>query len=588
MPESPDAGSDAGPEAGREARRIASAWLAADPDPQTRDETRRLLEDEAPGSDAALRDRFATSLAFGTAGLRGPLGAGPNRMNRVVAARTAAGIARWLDACGHDGPVVVGTDARHLSTAMGADIVAVFRNAGRRVSTFAGPVPTPVAAFVGRRVGAATTVVVTASHNPASDNGIKVYGPDAVQITTPVDTEIAAAIDAIGPAEAVAAARESAPERHDPEGGVPDGGDHLDAYLDAVAALRCRPETASPRVAYSAMHGVGSDVLRAAFARTGLDAPVVVAAQDRPDPEFPTVAFPNPEEPGAMDLLVATARNNAADVALANDPDADRLAVAVPADVHPASARDRAWRVLSGDEIGAVLADHLLRHGSGPDRLVATTVVSSSLLAKLAAAHDVQFRETLTGFKWLARVDDERGPAMRHVLSYEEALGYRVGDVVRDKDGIGAAVAFVDAVAALAADGNSVPRRLAELAVEHGLHHTAQRSLRLDGPDALGRLATLVDSLRRRPPASLAGAAVREIEDLAEGVRLPPTNALILHTADERIVVRPSGTEPKLKIYLEVRRTVPAVADESDVRRAAAGRAAELAAAVAALLDEPR
>ena len=270
---------------------------------------------------------------------------------------------------------------------------------------------------------------------------------------------------------------------------------------------------------------------------------MVVAAQADPDPDFPTVPFPNPEEPGAMDLLLELASAEAVDVALANDPDADRLAVAVP--------DGDGWRALSGDEIGVLLADHLLRHTAGPDRLVVTTVVSSTMLAALAADHGVTFVETLTGFKWLARAGMAR-PDLRFLLGYEEALGYSVGGLVHDKDGISAAVLAAELVATLAAEGSSVPARLDELAEVHGVHLTRQRALRFEGVDGPERMASRVQRLRDDPPATLAGETITTIEDLAAGERLPPTDAVILRGRGLRVVVRPSGTEPKLKTYIEV------------------------------------
>jgi phosphomannomutase len=410
-------------------------------------------------------------------------------------------------------------------------------------------VPTPLLAFAVRHLEAAAGVVVTASHNPPADNGYKVYAGDGAQIVPPWDTEIATHMAGV---ERVADLVLAGPD--DPRISVlPD--EVLDAYLDGVAGLRVAPDAAPLRVAYTPMHGVGLDVVRRAFARSGLPEPVVVAEQAEPDPDFPTVAFPNPEEPGAMDLLLDLAQREGADLALANDPDADRLAIAVPG---PRAGAD-GWRVLTGDEIGLLLADHLLRHTSGPDRLLVTTVVSSSALASLAAVHGVEFVETLTGFKWLARAAMAR-PDLTPLLGYEEALGYSVGSLVRDKDGIGAAVVAVEAVGALAASRSSVAQRLAELAVEVGLHRTRQRSLRFEGLEGAARMAAAVDAVRSAPPASLAGTAIAEVEDLALGQRLPPTDAIVLRGEGLRVIVRPSGTEPKLKLYVQVVREVADIA----------------------------
>jgi phosphomannomutase len=525
----------------------ASAWRDDDPDPVTAAEIDRLLD---AGDEDGLRERFGASLEFGTAGLRGALGAGPNRMNRVVVRRTAAALCRWLDDHGWEGPVVVGRDARHGSAEFAADTAAVVAATGRPAVIAADPVPTPLLAFAVRHLGAAAGVMVTASHNPPADNGYKVYARDGAQIVPPWDAEIAAHMDAIGRVAELplAAADDPLVSRL--------GDEVVEAYLDGVASLRVARDSPPLSVAYTPMHGVGLDVLRRAFSRAGLPEPAVVGAQAEPDPDFPTVAFPNPEEPGAMDLLLELADERGADVAIAHDPDADRLAVAVPG---PRAGLD-GWRVLTGDEIGLLLADHLLRHGTGADRLLVTTVVSSSALAALAEHHGVAFEETLTGFKWLARAAMAR-PQLRPVLGYEEALGYSVGDLVRDKDGIGAAVVAVEAVGALVASRSSVAQRLAELAVELGLHRTRQRSLRFEGLEAAMRMAAAVDLIRTEPPGEVGGVAVTGVEDLALGERLPPTDGVVLWGDGLRVVVRPSGTEPKLKLYVQVVRAVETVAD---------------------------
>ncbi len=532
-------------------RSRVEAWRDDDPDPVTVAELESLLRSD---DEAGLRDRFGASLSFGTAGLRGALGAGPNRMNRVVVRRAAAAVARWLDERSVAGPVVIGRDARHGSQEFAEDSARIIAATGREVLLADGTVPTPVLAWSVVAVGAAAGVMVTASHNPPADNGYKVYAGDGAQIVPPADREIADHIAAIHRVSALPL--------------VPLDDVHIrslpaeviDAYVTAVAGLRVRPDVASPTVAYTPMHGVGGEVLGRAFAAASLRPPVVVAAQADPDPDFPTVRFPNPEEPGAMDLLLELASAEAVDVALANDPDADRLAVAVPDGV--------GWRALSGDEIGVLLADHLLRHTDGPDRLVVTTVVSSTMLSALAAAHDVVFVETLTGFKWLARAGMAR-PDLHFLLGYEEALGYSVGGLVHDKDGISAAVLAAELVATLAAEGSSVPARLDELAEAHGVHLTRQRSWRFAGLDGPEQMAGRVARLRAEPPDALAGEAVTAVEDLAAGERLPPTDAVILWGEGVRVVVRPSGTEPKLKAYVEI---VEAVHGEIADARARAGQ----------------
>ncbi|GAA0261776.1 phospho-sugar mutase [Actinomadura nitritigenes] len=510
-------------------RRCAEEWLAQDPDPGTRAELRAILD---AGDDTALADRFGARLEFGTAGLRGELGAGPNRMNRVTVMRAAAGLAACLPAGGR---VIVGFDARHGSRRFAQDTAAVLTGAGLRAEVFADPVPTPVLAHFTRSFDDVVAgVMVTASHNPPRDNGYKVYWGDGAQIVPPRDAEISAAIDAVGRVDE-----------------LPLGSDwtvHHDTrlYLDAVADLRLGGDR-DISIVYTPMHGVGRDVLLAAFERAGFPAPVVVPEQAEPDPDFPTVTFPNPEEPGALDLALALARDRDADLVIANDPDADRCAVAVPG--------PGGWRALTGDEVGGLLAEHVLRHTAGDDRLVVTTIVSSSLLGSIAREHGVRSAESLTGFKWIMKAG---GPGDRLVFGYEEALGYSVGDdrgvLVNDKDGIGAALA----VAALAAEARRAGRTLLDLlddqARRYGLHATSQLSVRVDD---LSLIAGAMARLRADPPAELGGRAVEAFDDLSGGVDgLPPTDGLRFRLGGARVVIRPSGTEPKLKCYLEVVRPV--------------------------------
>ena len=501
----------------------ATAWLAEDPDPDTRAELANLID---MNDVAAVAERFAGRLEFGTAGLRGALGAGPMRMNRAVVRRTTAGLAAYLHASGETGPVVVGYDARHRSDVFAEDVAAVLSGTGLTALVLPRPLPTPVLAFAVRHLQACAGVMVTASHNPPEDNGYKVYLGDGAQIVPPADAEISAAIDAVGPLAGVPLA----------ETWQRLGEEVLAAYLDAVAALSLVPDR-DVRVAYTPLHGVGRDVVLAAFARAGFPPPEVVVEQAEPDPDFPTVAFPNPEEPGAADLLLATAARTGADLAIANDPDADRLAVAV------------GGRLLTGDELGALLADHVLRHTTGADRLVVTTIVSSSLLQDLARAHGVAYAETLTGFKWIVRAAEAR-PGFRLVFGYEEALGYVVGDVVRDKDGISAALAVAELAAAEKATGRTLLDRLDELEAEHGVHATEQVSIRVTD---LSAIAEVMAELRGRPPRTLGGSAVTDVVDLLPGGRLPASDVLVYPLENGgRVIVRPSGTEPKLKAYLEV------------------------------------
>ncbi|MFC3984101.1 phospho-sugar mutase [Streptosporangium jomthongense] len=522
--------------------RRARAWLAQDPDPETRAELTDLL-DRFPESLEALRERFHTRLEFGTAGLRGELGAGPNRMNRVTVMRAAAGLARALGPGAH---VVVGYDARHKSDVFARDTAAVLTGAGLRASVLRGPLPTPVLAFAVRRLGADAGVTVTASHNPPRDNGYKVYWGDGSQIVPPVDTEISTAIDAVGPVSEL------------PLGSswTELGDDVVAAYLEAVTALPIG-EARRLRVAYTPLHGVGGDLAARAFLAAGFDAPVVVEEQAAPDPDFPTVAFPNPEEPGAMDLAFGLARRIDADIVLANDPDADRCAVGVrlPGGGH---------RMLTGDEVGALLGEHVIRHTSGEDRLVATTIVSSSLLGKIAAEYGVRHAETLTGFKWIMKA----GPGL--VFGYEEALGYSVGSdaglPVHDKDGIGAALTVAGLAAEAAERGRTLLDLLDDQARRYGLHATSQLSFRVAD---LSLITEAMAGLRAVPPAELGGRKVEAVDDLGAGLDgLPPTEGLRYRlSGGARVVVRPSGTEPKLKCYLEV--VVPVEEEVSAARERA-------------------
>jgi phosphomannomutase len=531
---------------------VAEAWLAEDPDPDTRAELQALLE---AGDMAGLTDRFGASLEFGTAGLRGALGAGPNRMNRVVVIRAAAGLASYVKAHGGSA-VVVGYDARHKSDVFARDTAEVMAGAGLRSFVLPRRLPTPVLAFAIRHLGVDAGVMVTASHNPPQDNGYKVYLGDGSQIVPPADAEISAEIAAVGPLAAV--------PRSDDWQTLDD--DVVDAYLDRVTGL---VDPASPRdlrIAYTPLHGVGRDVVLAAFQRAGFDPPAVVERQGDPDPEFSTVAFPNPEEPGAIDLAVAAAVEHQADIVLANDPDADRCAVAVP---DPQSTTG--WRMLRGDEVGALLATHLVRRYPDLSGTFAASIVSSSLLGRIAAAHGLGYVETLTGFKWISRVDGLR-------YGYEEALGYCVDPAgVRDKDGVSAALLMAELAATLKAEGRVLTDLLDDLAREHGLHATDQLSVRVDD---LSLIEDAMARLRAEPPTTLGGRAVEQAEDLLEGTdTMPPTDGLRYRLSDGgRVVVRPSGTEPKLKGYLEV--VVP-VAD-GDV--AAARRTAS--DALAAIKDD--
>jgi phosphomannomutase len=601
-----------------ELRERVAAWIADDPDAGDRAELSGLADRAFGGPDAAalaeLRDRFAGRLEFGTAGLRGVVAAGPNRMNRAVVRAATAAVAGWLLDPGPDGAhagesavagdggsagtgvsVVVGCDARHRSAEFAAEAAGVLAGAGIAVHVLPLPGPTPLLAFAVRHLGTSAGVMITASHNPAADNGYKLYLSDGGQVIPPADAQIEARIAALGPLAQVPVAAAHSPliTRH--------GDEVARAYLDAVVATSAGPGSGSDRakltVVYTAMHGVAGDLMLRAIDQAGFAPPHVVAAQAQPDPDFPTVAFPNPEEPGALDLALADARRFGADLLIASDPDGDRLAVAVP---RP-GGRDAAegeWLVLTGDQLGALLGASLLERTAGQaapgDRLVATTIVSSTLLSKIAASARVRYAETLTGFKWISRAAD-RVPGARFLFGYEEALGYDVGDVVRDKDGIGAALAMLWLAAEAKAAGSSVLQRYDDLETAHGVHLTSQVTLRTADQ------AEVMRRLRAHPPAALGDEPVTGLTDLAAadggaagaalaggdggagqapgggttapgggttapgggttapgggttapGDGLPRADVLILRLVNARVVLRPSGTEPKIKCYIEI------------------------------------
>ena len=527
----------------------ARAWIADDPDAETRAELERVVADvEAGGDSDDLADRFAGTLEFGTAGLRGALAAGPNRMNRVVVVRAAAGLAAYLREQGArpGSSVVIGYDARYNSDVFARDTAEVMSGAGFSPLLLPRPLPTPVLAFAIRELGCVAGVMVTASHNPPQDNGYKVYLGDGSQIVPPADSGIAEQIAAVGAVADV------------PRGGAGTvlGDDVVDRYLDTAAELAADGPR-DLRTVYTPLHGVGGTSVLQVLETAGFDAPQVVEQQEEPDPAFPTVAFPNPEEPGAMDLAMALAERTGADLVVANDPDADRCAAAVPG--------PHGWRMLRGDEVGALLAHHLL--AGGKQGTYATSIVSSSLLGKMAAAHGQPYAETLTGFKWIGRVE---GLA----FGYEEALGYCVDpEHVRDKDGVTALLLLCELAAGAKAEGRGLVDLLDDIAREHGLHATDQLSVRVSD---LSEISRAMETLRRTPPASLGGLAVEGVDDLATGsADLPPTEGLRYRLADgARVVVRPSGTEPKLKAYLEV--VVPVEEGDEDgvdaARISAAGR----------------
>ena len=540
------------------------AWVDDDPDPATAQELRNLLDAAEHGDRAAvadLEDRFAGMLEFGTAGLRGALGGGPNRMNRAVVQRAAAGLVAYLQTdCAISEPmVVVGFDARYNSDVFARDTAAVVVGAGGTAAILPRPLPTPVLAFAIRHLGADAGVMVTASHNPPQDNGYKVYLGDGSQIVPPTDAQIASHIAAVASVRDLWLA----------EDGWQNLGDEVqDAYVARVAALLPDDGSRDVDVVHTALHGVGDDTLRRVFAAAGIPEPKTVPSQAVPDPDFPTVSFPNPEEAGAIDAALAVARDVHPDVVIANDPDADRCAAAV--------LDHGKWRMLRGDELGALLFDASLRRGLAPDAVVACSIVSSRLLAALAESTGYRHVETLTGFKWIARV-----PGLGY--GYEEAIGYCVApDVVRDKDGVSAALILAWYTAWLKAHGRTPLDVLDDLAVEHGVYATDAFSVRVAD---LAQIPPVMERLRSAPPENLGTVRVAQVDDLARGDGgLPPTEGVRWFMADRsRVIVRPSGTEPKLKVYLEAIEPVPDRDQLAGSRRTASERLAALRTAMESL-----
>lgn len=540
----------------------ASHWRDHDPDPSTKAAITALIDAAHNGDNAAsieLASRFSGPLSFGTAGLRGEVGAGESRMNRAVVIRATAGLMSWLNTKVSTPTVVIGCDARHGSADFHRDAAEVISGAGGRALVLPPQLPTPVTAFTVRALGADAGIMITASHNPPADNGYKVFlggrvAPDeanGVQIISPADAEITEHILAAPPADEVPRST----EHIEPV-------DILEQYLERAGELG----TANPlNIVLTPMHGVGGDVATQALRAAGFSNIHVVEQQAAPDPDFPTVSFPNPEEPGALDLSFELAKAVDADVILALDPDADRCAVAIPTDT--------GWRQLTGDETGALLGAYLAKRSGGSGTL-ANSIVSSRLLSRIAAAHDLEHKNTLTGFKWIARTPDL-------IFGYEEAIGYCTDpEYVRDKDGITAAVTMASLVAELRAQGKTVQDALDDLARQHGLHATSPLTFRVENLELISKgMATL----RANPPSELAGSEVIEFTDLADGYQwLPGTEGVLIRTAmDDRIIVRPSGTEPKLKCYLEV---VLPVEDEIPTEHAQQ-RLAQLKEDLAAVLN---
>jgi len=570
-------------------REAAELWLAEDPDPQTAGQLRALIERYDRGDRAAaheLHESFHGRLEFGTAGLRGILGPGPQRMNRVLVRQVTAGLAAYLTAHGGDPSrgVVIGYDGRHKSRVFAEDTARVLAGAGFVALLAHRPWPTPTTAWAVVDRNAIAGVMITASHNPAAYNGYKVYWANGAQIIPPHDTGIAAAI-------AQVAARQRSDQLAMPDLEQARRGKLVidldeavhDRYLAAVTELRARPDLDGNQIviAYTPLHGVGAASVEPAMLRSGFSGLSTEPSQRAPDPDFPTVAFPNPEEAGAMDLVIALAKRLHADLVLANDPDADRLCVAVP--------EADSYRLLTGDQVGALLADYLLEVSPKDKRMVATTIVSSQLLSYLAQATGADYRETLTGFKWIgnAAMAYEQQTGGRFVIGYEEALGYSVGPLVRDKDGVSACVLFAELVAWNRARSRSVLEHLDDIYRRIGIFVTEQVSITQPGSEGLAKIRAAMVAFRSAPPQRIAGHAVEQVVDLLRGAGdLPASDVLVFKlTGGRRIIMRPSGTEPKLKSYYEVRTPIAAGESVENARSRGLADLAQLRDAHQALLS---
>ncbi|MFO7156889.1 MAG: phospho-sugar mutase [Pseudomonadota bacterium] len=576
-----------------ELRRLASAWAAEDPDPATRLEVTTLLQrDDVEG----LRERFGSRLEFGTAGIRGILGAGPNRMNRMVVMRTTAGLAAYLKAKVPDAArrgVVVGYDARHLSLQASQDVASILAGHGIPALVFPDFAPTPLTAFAVRHLGAAAGVMITASHNPPEYNGYKVYWSNGAQIVPPHDRGISEAIDRVGPLASIPRMEEKDARAKGLWRDI--DGETTRAYLESVARQSVTSDGKDlVEIVYTPLHGVGGALALRALREHGFTKLHVVQEQFDPDPDFPTVRFPNPEEAGAMDLAIALAQRTGASLVLANDPDADRLAVAVP---DPRGG----YRLLSGNEIGLLFTEYLLANDPREgERLVLSTIVSTPGARAIAEHHGARYDEVLTGFKWIANraMEIEAETGARFVLGFEEALGYSIGTTCRDKDGIGAAVIFAELAAHAAARGRTILDELESIWRTHGLYLSRQHSVTLQGEEGKARIDAIMEGLRKDSPLAIDGKRVVLGRDYREGVErdartgevrelsLPSSNVLSFFLEDgTRIIARPSGTEPKIKYYVDVR--VDVAPDVSIAEAEAAGRRT-LESRLGAFLDHVR
>jgi phosphomannomutase len=563
---------------------IAQDWSLTDPDPETRAETNSLIDSR----DAhRLQEQFGARLEFGTAGIRGALGAGPNRMNRALVQRVCAGLGHYMSAqFSGDKAVVIGFDGRRGSKEFALDTACILGAMGIRCYLADEVLPTPRLAHATVFLGAQAGVMVTASHNPPSDNGYKVYWQNGAQIIPPHDKGISDAIDALDP-RAIQVGDEAELRARGLIAAHPESVEQ--DYIQQVLGLRIRGGSSLPAV-YSAMHGVGYASLNRVLTAAGHDQVTAVAEQRDPDGAFPTVQFPNPEEPGALDLSFRTADEVGADLIIANDPDADRLAVAL-------REANGAWRKLTGNQIGTLLAHDLLANGEpGDNRVVATTIVSSTLLSALATHFGARYAETLTGFKWIANKALElEAEGYRFVMGYEEALGYSIGPVVRDKDGISAALLLLDLAAHCTSEGRDLIDELVRIYRQHGYYGSHQHAITMAGSEGKEQINQLMSTLRQQPPTEISGRKVTAISDIATGVRLevssgqtqaiplPASNVLCFDLDDgSRVLARPSGTEPKIKFYFEVR--LPMAATET-LGAVEARADAELQALTASLLN---
>ncbi len=575
-----------------EVRTRAEAWRATDPDPDTAAELAGLLQRD---DKVELADRFAMALEFGTAGLRGVIGAGPNRINRAVIRRTTAGLARYLKQQVPDvvqRGVVVGRDGRKMSPEFAEDTARVLAAEGIPARVFAGVVPTPVVAFATLHLGAAAAVMVTASHNPPEYNGYKVYWGNGAQIIPPHDGAIAAAISRVEPANEVRLLDESEARKRKLWTDVPYSVER--AYLDAILALRVHPGPSDLSIVYTAMHGVGGRWAQQAMREAGFKNFHPVARQQEPDGAFPTVRFPNPEEPGAMDLSQALAQTVKADLVLANDPDADRLAVMV-------RNAQGAMVALTGNEVGVLMGHYLLTEGAKGLKkpLVITTIVSSGQLRQLAAELGALYDETLTGFKWVANraLEREKSEGAQFVFGFEEALGYTVGTVARDKDGVGAAVVFADLAAWCHQRGTTVLGYLEEIRRRHGLFVAKQANFTFPGAEGAAVIQRIMDGFRNNPPTQIGAHRIEATNDYQRRERhqqgqttaltLPASNVIAYELEPgSRVTLRPSGTEPKIKYYFELRDTLAEGEPMANARERATARLAALELAFQALAQE--